>query len=123
MAAPRERGWAHMKGGDVPVERTVVDNKMASRFEIFAGEERVGFLAYQRSEDTLSLVEIDTDVRHAGQGLGLVLVRHALDAAGADGLSVLPVSPFVRDFIERHPVYLDLVPADQRASFDLPVES
>jgi hypothetical protein len=36
---------------------------------------------------------------------------------------VLPVCPFVRDFISRHPVYLDLVPTDQREQFGLPPAS
>jgi hypothetical protein len=51
--------------------------------------------------------------------LCLVLVRKALDAVGAEGRSVLPVCPFVRDFIERHPVYLDLVPPEQQQRFEL----
>ncbi|MEV1200449.1 N-acetyltransferase, partial [Microbispora rosea] len=41
----------------------------------------------------------------------------ALDAARDAGLSVLPFCPFVKRYIERHPDYLDLVPADQRARF------
>jgi predicted GNAT family acetyltransferase len=102
------------------MERTVVDNPDAGRFEIVVDGERVGFLSYQRDADTIVFTDIDTDLRLAGQGLGLTLVRHALDAAGAQGLSVLPVHPFVRDFIERHPVYLDLVPFAERPRFDLP---
>jgi hypothetical protein len=48
-------------------------------------------------------------------------VRQALDAVSAEGLSVVPTSPFVRDFILRHPVYLDLVPAELRERFELPL--
>ncbi|HEY3010757.1 MAG TPA: GNAT family N-acetyltransferase [Micromonosporaceae bacterium] len=102
------------------MERTVVDNPEAGRFEMFLDDKRVGFLAYDLNGDTIALTEVETDLRLAGQGLGLTLVRHALDAAGAAGWSVLPVSAFVRDFIERHPVYLDLVPLAERARFDLP---
>lgn len=102
------------------VERTVVDNQEASRFEILVDDAPVGFLAYQRSDDALTLTEIDTDLSLAGQGLGLTLVRHALNAASADGMWVLPVCAFVRDFIERHPVYLDLVPTEERDRFALP---
>jgi predicted GNAT family acetyltransferase len=105
------------------MESSVIDNPMASRFEIFVDEERVGTLSYERSEETIALADIETDVRLAGQGLGLTLVRHALDAAAAEGLSVLPVSSFVRDFIERHRVYLDLVPPDERARFGLPPDA
>jgi uncharacterized protein len=105
------------------VERTVVDNQEASQFELLVHDASVGYLAYERSDDTLILTEIDTDLSLAGQGLGLTLVRHALNAASADGLWVLPVSSFVRDFIERHPAYLDLVPAQERDRFGLPATS
>jgi hypothetical protein len=32
---------------------------------------------------------------------------------------VLPFCPFIRDYIRRHPVYLDLVPDGRRAGFQL----
>ena len=101
------------------METSVVDNQQASRFELRVEGESAGFLAYERTGDIVSFIELTTDLRRAGQGLGLVLVRKALDAVSAEGWSVLPVSPFVRDFIQRHPVYLDLVPADQRQQFEL----
>ena len=48
-----------------------------------------------------------------------MLVRGALDAVKADGLAVLPYCPFVRGYIARHPEYLSLVPASERAEFGL----
>ena len=57
--------------------------------------------------------------RRTGEGLGGQLVRAALDSARAEGLSVLPFCPFVRGYIEGHPEYVDLVPADQRKEFGL----
>jgi uncharacterized protein len=102
------------------VGASVVDNRLGSRFELRLDGEMVGFLVYQRGTDGVSFIEVTTDLRRAGQGLGLVLVRQALDAVSAEGLSVLPVCPFVRDYIRRHPVYLDLVPAELRERFELP---
>ena len=101
------------------MEISVVDNRQAGRFELHVDGEVAGSLAYERAGDVVSFLELTTDLRRAGQGLGLVLVRRALDLAGAQGWSVLPVCPFVRDFIHRHPVYLDLVPAEQREPFGL----
>jgi predicted GNAT family acetyltransferase len=101
------------------MDGNIVDNPQASRLELHVEGEMVGFLAYERDGDMVSFTELTTDPRRAGQGLGLVLVRKALDAVGAEGWSVLPVSPFVRDFIYRHPVYLDLVPPEQRQRFEL----
>jgi predicted GNAT family acetyltransferase len=99
---------------------SVVDNRLGSRFELQIDGEVAGYLVYQRDGNSVSFLEVTTDPRRAGQGLGLVLVRQALNAVSAEGLSVLPVCPFVRDFIRRHPVYLDVVPADLRERFELP---
>jgi len=99
---------------------SVVDNPQDGRYELHVDGDVAGFLAYQRDADLVSFTDIATDPSLAGRGLGLMLVRGALDAVSAQGLRVLPEYPFVRDFIDRHPVYLDLVPADQRRRFDLP---
>ena len=44
-----------------------------------------------------------------GQGLGARLVAGALDDIRARGLRVVPICPFVRTYIRRHPDYADLV--------------
>lgn len=99
---------------------TIVDNPSAGRFEIHVDGEMAGFAAYRRAGSTVSFNHTEIDERFEGRGLGSVLVRGALDAVRVEGASVLPFCPFVRRYIERHPTYLDLVPADQRARFRLP---
>ena len=97
-----------------------MNNSDAGRVELQVDGRFAGYLAYERIGDVLLFTTIHTDLSRAGQGLGVVLVRKALEAAGADGLFVLPVCTFVRDFIRRHPVYLELVPQEQRERFGLP---
>ena len=99
---------------------SIIINSDAGRVELQVDGRFAGYLAYERIGDVLLFTEIQTDSTRAGQGLGVVLVRTALDAARADGLVVLPVSAFIRDFIRRHPVYLELVPPEQRERFSLP---
>ena len=102
------------------VEISIVNNADVGHVELHVDGKVAGFLAYERGADVLSFTEIETDLDLAGQGLGVVLVQMALDAASADGMSVIPTCRFVRDIIQRHPRYLDLVPPDQRERFDLP---
>ena len=100
---------------------SVLDNPQESRFELRIDGDVAGSLSYERDDGVVSFLDVTTDPGRAGQGLGLVLVRGSLDAVSAEGRQVLPVLPFVRDFIERHPVYLDLVPVEERERFSLPV--
>ena len=100
------------------MEAEITDNADESRYEIRVDGRPVGFLAYEREDDVLTFTRLETDLGMAGQGLGLKLVRGALDAASEGSLSVRPRDPFVRDFIVRHPVYLDLVPPDERAALE-----
>ncbi|SFL68213.1 GNAT family N-acetyltransferase [Geodermatophilus ruber] len=41
--------------------------------------------------------------------MGSTLEREALDDVRRRGLRVVPLGPFVRGWIERHPAYADLV--------------
>jgi len=44
-----------------------------------------------------------------GRGVGSKLIRAALDSARDRGLKVIPICPFVKAFIVRHPEYQALV--------------
>jgi predicted GNAT family acetyltransferase len=61
----------------------------------------------------------EIDQAFEGQGLGSRLIGFALDDASRRELAVLPFCPFVRAYIERHPSYLELVPASRRKAFGL----
>jgi uncharacterized protein len=97
----------------------VVDNPQAGRFEIHLDGQRVGVAMYNRSPSSISFTHTVVDSRYSGRGLGSALAHGALDAARAEGLSVLPFCPFIRAFIEEHTEYVELVPPDQRARFHL----
>jgi uncharacterized protein len=101
------------------VEQRVVDNPASGRFEILLEGEVAGFAAYQRSGSTVSFTHTEIDPRFEGQGLGSILAGAALDATRIEGSSVLPFCPFIRGYLQRHPDYLDLVPAGQRPRFGL----
>ncbi|RKE22294.1 GNAT family N-acetyltransferase [Streptomyces sp. TLI_171] len=102
------------------MEPQVVDNAEASRFEISTDAGLAGFAEYQlRDGGTVAFVHTVIDPAFEGQGLGGKLARAALDTVRARGGSVLPYCPFIRGWIAKHPDYLDLVPTDKRAKFDL----
>jgi uncharacterized protein len=97
----------------------VVDNPEEQRFEALLGDEVAGFLQYRARPGLIALNHTEVDARFEGQGLGSRLIAFALDDARERGLAVLPFCPFVNEYIQRHREYVDLVPEDQRAAFDL----
>jgi len=100
----------------------VVDVPERSRFEVLVDGEMAGFTEYRRRPGLIAFIHTLIDPRFEGHGLGSKLVRTALSDARSEGLSVLPFCPFVRGYIAGHTNYLDLVPEDMRAHFELPAD-
>lgn len=97
----------------------LVDNPADSRFEIHLDGVVAGFAEYQRRDGALALTHTVVEDAFEGRGLGSALAAGALDAARKRGEQVLPVCPFIRSYIERHPAYLELVPVGRRDEFRL----
>jgi len=102
---------------------TVVDVPERSRFEIRVDGDVAGFAEYRRRPGLIAFIHTLMDPRFEGRGLASQLVHTALSEARSDGLAVLPFCPFVRSYIAGHTEYLDLVPEDMRAKFDLPAHA
>ena len=97
-----------------------MDRPEQHRFEILADGKVAGFADYQLRGESIMFTHTEVDEAYEGKGLGSVLVRHALDSARERGLGVLPLCPFVRSWIARHPDHLALVPESARAKYELP---
>lgn len=79
-----------------------IDNAAAARFEVtVAGT--LAELVYRRRADRLVLVHTEVPDALSGQGIGGALVRAALAEAAAGNLAVVPLCPFARDWLRRHP--------------------
>src|SRR5215207_7544245 len=97
----------------------VADNQDENRYEISVEGELAGFVSYRTKPDEIALVHTEIDDRFERQGLGGRLIAHALDDARERGVAVLPFCPFAKAYVQRHPAYVDLVPAARRAEFGL----
>jgi uncharacterized protein len=98
-------------------EIVVQDNSEELRYELLADGTVVGAILYRRSPpDTVALVHTEVSPSLEGRGLGARLVAGTLDDVRARGLHVVPICPFVRAYIRRHPEYGDLVVRDTQVS-------
>ena len=87
----------------------VVDNPAAGRYEIYVNDVPAGVAAYDVTDDSLVFTHTKIDDAHEGHGLGAQLISYALEDVRQRGLRVVPKCPFVRQFIEEHPEYADLL--------------
>ncbi len=82
----------------------VTDNPVNERYELWLGDELAGEIRYTlRDDGKLVLVHTEIHPSHKGEGLGNVLVQGALDDLRARGIEYVPVCPFVRAYLRRHP--------------------
>ncbi|TDC96864.1 N-acetyltransferase [Saccharopolyspora aridisoli] len=100
-------------------EPEIKDDPDANRFEIRVDGELAGFAEYKLKTGQISFTHTEIDDGFSGQGLASKLVRAALEEARGRELAVLPFCPYVRGWIAKHPDYVDLVPAERRADFEL----
>jgi uncharacterized protein len=88
--------------GRVSDAQEVTDNQAESRFEIRDG----GLLAelkYHRNGKRFVLIHTAVPAELEGHGIGGKLVAAAIDRAAAQGLTIVPLCPFARSWLERHP--------------------
>jgi uncharacterized protein len=86
-----------------PVTETpqVTDNQAASRFELTV-DGHLAELRYRRNGKRLVLVHTEVPAELEGRGLGSALVAAAAGRAASEGLTVVPLCPFARGWLERH---------------------
>jgi uncharacterized protein len=89
----------------------VTDNREQSRLEIHQDGE-LAELVYRTRAGRLILVHTGVPDALGGRGLGGELVLAAVDKAGHDGMTVVPLCPFARSWLERHPAEAARVPID-----------
>jgi predicted GNAT family acetyltransferase len=92
-------------------EIQIVDNPEKRRYEALVDGEVAGYVFYQLREDALVLIHTEVAEEFEGQGIGSRLAAGTLEDIRARGLRIVPVCPFIKSYIERHPEYAELVAA------------
>jgi uncharacterized protein len=86
------------------------DNQDEKRFEAHVDGRMAGFSEYLIANKLIIFTHTEVAPAFEGQGIGSALARASLDAVRAEGSrEVMPLCPFVKMWIGRHPDYQDLV--------------
>lgn len=89
-------------------EIQITNNEALGQFEANVR----GFLAvaeYRRVKDRIIFTHTEVPRELEGNGIASILAKTALDFAKEEGLTVLPICPFIAGYIRRHPEYRELV--------------
>ena len=98
-----------MSAATSPEPVQVVDNEHRHRYEARRGDDVLAFVTYHREPGRIAFLHAETDRAIQGQGVASQLATAVLDAQRVQHLTVVPLCPFIADFIDRHPEYQDLV--------------
>jgi hypothetical protein len=94
-------------GGDLGV--VVRDDKGSHRYVIELDDTRVGFAVYHIRGGRHFFVHTEIEEGLEGRGWASKLIRKAVDDVKGQGGTIVPICPFVRAFVDRHPEYDDMV--------------
>jgi predicted GNAT family acetyltransferase len=89
----------------------VTDNQAGSRFELHL-DGQLAKLTYHHNRDRLVLLHTEVPGQLEGHGLAGALVTAAIARAQRDGLTLVPLCPFARSWLERHPGAADGITID-----------
>ncbi|WP_101522991.1 GNAT family N-acetyltransferase [Nocardioides houyundeii] len=104
---------------DATQDAQVTDNTDDSRYEIHTDGELAGFAEYELGDGVIDFTHTEVFEKFSGKGLAQELAARSLDESRERGLEVLPHCGFYAKYIARNPEYVDLVPVDRRAEFNL----
>ena len=85
------------------------DDPAGNRYELLVDGVHAGDLHYLPRRGAVVLVHTEIAPELEGQGFGGRLIAGALEDLRARELIIIPVCPFVRSYLERHPEYAALL--------------
>lgn len=89
----------------------VIDNKEEHRFEAEV-EDHTAIVEYTVQPGILSLDHTEVPKELSGQGVASEMVEKVLLQIELRGLKVIPVCPFIKKYIDKHPEWKSILAED-----------
>ncbi|MCW2883504.1 MAG: uncharacterized protein QOG99_2388 [Frankiales bacterium] len=97
------------RGITTSMSTKITNNVAENRYEIDVDGSLGGFAEYRLRNERVIFTHTEIDPAYEGQGLGGRLARGALDDVRSAGRVAVPLCPFIKAYIDKHPEYQDLV--------------
>lgn len=92
------------------MEYKIINNASNSRIEAKLDAEVIGLIDYELSDDKVMIVpHTEVNTKYEGQGIAGAMTKVLLDFAESSGYKVLPICPYTKTYIDRHPEYHKLL--------------
>ena len=88
------------------MELEITNHPEAGRFEGKI-EGKTAVVEYMDRPDKIVFTHTEVPVGLEGKGVGSAMAKHVLDYAREINKKVLPLCPFIKAYIQRHPEYKD----------------
>jgi uncharacterized protein len=86
------------------------DNPEEQRYEALVDGQLAGFIQYQLRHGSITMYHTEVEPAYEGHGIGSELAKVALADVRDRGLELVPLCPFIADYVRRHPdQYLEIV--------------
>jgi predicted GNAT family acetyltransferase len=86
----------------------VRDNTAKNQFELIV-DGHTALAAYRLKPGVIKFTHTEVPKELGGRGIGSQLAKGALDQVRERRLQVVPLCPFIKAYIEKHPEYADMV--------------
>ena len=90
-------------------ELTFVNDERRGRYHVLRGKRPVAFSEYELEPGRIVFTHTVVRPEFEGQGIGSRLAEYVVQDAQTRGLRIMPVCPFVRSYLRRHPEYESIV--------------
>lgn len=92
------------------MEYEIVNNITNSRIEAKLDTEVIGLVDYELTDEKVMIVpHTEVNTKYEGQGIAGAMTKALLDFAETNGYRVLPICPYTKTYIDRHPEYHKLL--------------
>jgi predicted GNAT family acetyltransferase len=86
----------------------LINNKATKQYE-FHIDGLIPRIMYQKSGDKIFLIHTEVPLELGGKGIANQLVKKVLEDTQKRGLKLVPLCPFVKKYLQRHPEWEFLV--------------
>ncbi|WP_411721732.1 GNAT family N-acetyltransferase [Mycetocola sp.] len=83
-------------------EPRLLRNAAENRYEIWLDESRAGVASFRETDTQVTFIHTIVDEAFGGRGLGSSLAAFALQDTVDRGKRIVPVCPFISEYLESH---------------------